>query len=135
MEATSQPTVSVVIPNRDGATPRDRLTYLEMVLETLARQSFRDFDVTVVDNGSTDGSVEYLRERWPEVRVVELSDNSGFPTAINQGVHASRGRYVALLNNDVELAPNWLELLVAGAGARPRRSSSPGRSCGTTIAM
>jgi GT2 family glycosyltransferase len=120
MEAASQPTVSVVIPNRDGATPRGGLTYLEMVLETLARQSFRDFDVTVVDNGSTDGSVEYLRERWPEVRVVELSDNSGFPTAINRGVHASRGRYVALLNNDVELAHNWLELLVAELERDPR---------------
>jgi GT2 family glycosyltransferase len=112
MEATSQPTVSVVIPNRDGATPRDGLTYLEMVLETLAGQSFRDFDVTVVDNGSTDRSVQYLRQCWPEVRVVELRENAGFPAAINRGVDASRGRYVALLNNDLELSPDWLELLV-----------------------
>ena len=112
MEARSQPTVSVVIPSRDGATPRDGLTYLELILETLAEQSFRDFDVTVVDNGSTDNSVEYLRERWPDVRVVELADNAGFATAINRGVHASRGRYVALLNNDLELSPDWLKLLV-----------------------
>jgi GT2 family glycosyltransferase len=112
MEARSQPIVSVVIPSRDGATPRDGLVYLEMVLETLEEQSFRDFDVTVVDNGSTDNSVEYLRERWPAVRVIELTDNSGFPTAINRGVHASRGRYVALLNNDVELSSDWLGLLV-----------------------
>jgi GT2 family glycosyltransferase len=113
MEGRAQPTVSVVIPSRDGATPRAGLTYLEMVLETLAGQSFRDFDVTVVDNGSTDGSVAYLRERWPEARVVALPENTGFPTAINRGVHASHGRYVALLNNDVELSPDWLELLVA----------------------
>jgi GT2 family glycosyltransferase len=110
--ASSEPQVSIVIPNRDGATPRDGLTYLEMVLGTLAEQTFRDFDVTVVDNGSTDGSVEYLRESWPEVRVFELAANSGFPTAINRGVEASGGRYVALLNNDVELSPDWLELLV-----------------------
>jgi glycosyltransferase involved in cell wall biosynthesis len=60
--ATSESTVSIVIPNRDGATPRDGLTYLEMVLGTLREQSFQDFDVTVVDNGSTDTSVSYLRE-------------------------------------------------------------------------
>jgi GT2 family glycosyltransferase len=111
--APSEPRVSIVIPNRDGATPRDDLTFLEMVLGTLREQSFRDFDVTVVDNGSTDRSVEYLRESWPEVRVVELAENSGFPTAINRGVAASSGRYVALLNNDIELSPDWLELLVA----------------------
>jgi GT2 family glycosyltransferase len=113
MEARAQPQVSVVIPSRNGATPRDGFTYLEMVLETLGGQSFRDFDVTVVDNGSTDGSVEYLRQVWPEVRVVELPENAGFPTAINRGIEASGGRYVALLNNDVELSPDWLELLVA----------------------
>ena len=120
METRSQPIVSVVIPSRDGATPRDGLTYLELILGTLAEQSFRDFDVTVVDNGSTDDSVGYLRERWPEVRVVELTENRGFPTAINRGVHASRGRYVALLNNDVELAHDWLELLVAELEREPR---------------
>jgi GT2 family glycosyltransferase len=107
------PTVSIVIPNRDGATLRDGLTYLQMVLETLSGQGLRNFDVTVVDNGSTDGSVDYLRERWPEVRVVELPENRGFPAAINAGVQASQGEYVALLNNDVELSADWLELLVA----------------------
>ena len=119
METRPEPTVAVVIPSRNGATPRDGLVYLEMVLETLAAQTFRDFDITVVDNGSTDGSVEYLRSRWPEVRVVELAENAGFPAAINRGVHASRGRYVALLNNDVELSPDWLELLVAELDADP----------------
>jgi GT2 family glycosyltransferase len=119
MEARAEPAVSVVIPSRNGASPRDGLTYLEMVLGTLEEQSFRDFDVTVVDNGSTDGSVEYLRSSWPRVHVVELSENAGFPTAINRGVHASRGRYVALLNNDVELSPDWLEQLVAELDADP----------------
>jgi hypothetical protein len=113
MEADSDPSVSIVIPNRDGATRRDGLTYLDMVLGTLSEQSFRDFDVTVVDNGSSDGSVEYVRERWPDVQVVALPENVGFSGAINRGVDASRGRYVALLNTDVELSPDWLELLVA----------------------
>ena len=109
----AEPTVSIVIPNLNGATPRDGLTYLDLVMGTLEGQSFRDFDVTVVDNGSTDESADYVRERWPSVRLVELSENLGFSAAINRGVDASGGRYVALLNNDVELSPDWLELLVA----------------------
>jgi GT2 family glycosyltransferase len=107
----AEPKVSIIIPNRDGATPRDGLTYLEMVMETLERQSLRDFDVTVVDNGSSDDSIGYLRERWPRVKVVELPENAGFPAAVNRGIEASRGRYVALLNNDIELSPDWLEAL------------------------
>ena len=63
----SKPRVSAVIPSRNGATPREGLTYLELILPSLREQTFRDFDVTVVDNGSTDGSVAYLRERWPDV--------------------------------------------------------------------
>jgi GT2 family glycosyltransferase len=118
--ATSQPTVSVVIPNWNGATPRDGITYLEMILGTLAEQTFRDFDVTVVDNGSTDDSVAFLRQRCPEARVVALAENTGFPAAINRGVEASGGRFVALLNNDVELSPDWLELLVAELERDPK---------------
>jgi GT2 family glycosyltransferase len=106
------PKVSVVIPNHNGVTPREGLTYLEMVLPSLRQQSFRDFDVTVVDDGSTDGSGRYLDERWPEVRVVALSGNSGFPKTVNAGIEATNGEYVALLNNDIELSPDWLERLV-----------------------
>jgi GT2 family glycosyltransferase len=111
--ADSQPKVSIVIPNRDGATPRDGVRYLEMVMGTLEEQGFRDFDVVVVDNGSDDDSVTYLRESWPDVKVVELGENRGFPAAVNAGVAAGTGPYVALLNTDIELSPDWLELLVA----------------------
>jgi len=106
------PKVSVVIPNHNGVTPRDGLTYLEMVLPSLRRQTFRDFDVTVVDDGSTDGSIQHLEEHWPEVRVVALAGSSGFPKTVNAGIEATDGEYIALLNNDVELSPDWLERLV-----------------------
>ena len=115
----SEPKVSIVIPNRNGMTPRDGLTYLDMVLPSLREQSFRDFDVTVVDNGSTDESVAYLAREWPEVRVVELTENTGFPAAVNRGIEASGGEYVALLNNDVELSADWLEKLVAELDGDP----------------
>jgi GT2 family glycosyltransferase len=115
----SAPKVSVVIPNHNGVTPRDGLTYLEMVLPTLHEQSFRDFDVTVVDDGSTDDSVRYLKENWPEVRIVVLAGNSGFPKTVNTGIEATNGEYIALLNNDIELSPDWLEQLVGNLDREP----------------
>lgn len=115
----SRPRVSAVIPNHNGATARNGLTYLELILPSLRRQTFRDFDVTVVDNGSTDGSAEYLAREWPEVRVVELPGNTGFPAAVNRGIEASRGEYIALLNNDIELSADWLERLVDELDRKP----------------
>lgn len=118
--AASEPKVSIVIPNRDGATPRKGLLYLDMVRETLAEQSFRDFEVIVVDNGSTDDSPGYVRERWPDADVVELGENRGFSAAVNRGIASGRGRYVALLNTDIELSSDWLELLVAELERDPK---------------
>src|SRR6476660_3527172 len=86
----SEPRVSIVIPNRDGATPRGGRPYLDMVMGTLTEQVFRDFEVIVVDNGSTDGSPAYVRDRWPEVTVVELGENLGFSAAVNRGREAGR---------------------------------------------
>jgi GT2 family glycosyltransferase len=117
---SSTPKVSVVIPNHNGLSPRDGLTYLKLVLPTLREQTFRDFDVTVVDDGSTDGSVRYLEEQWPQVHVVVLSGNSGFPRIVNAGIEATGGEYIALLNNDIELSPDWLERLAGELDREPR---------------
>jgi GT2 family glycosyltransferase len=111
--AASEPKVSIVIPNRDGATPRDGLRFLDLVRDTLAEQSFRDFEVIVVDNGSSDASVAHVRESWPDATVIELGENRGFSGAVNPGIAAARGTYVALLNTDIELSPDWLDLLVS----------------------
>jgi GT2 family glycosyltransferase len=116
----ARPKVSIVIPNRDGLTPRNGLTYLKMVLPSLREQTFRDFDETVVDDGSSDGSVAYLKEEWPEVRVVSLPGNSGFPAVVNRGIEASTGEYIALLNTDLELSPDWLEGLVTELDRDPK---------------
>jgi len=75
-------------------------------------QSWRDFEVIVVDDGSTDGTGEFVRQAYPEVRVVRLPYNSGFCIATNAGIRASEGSLVFLLNNDMTLAPDCLERLV-----------------------
>jgi GT2 family glycosyltransferase len=102
MNTAGVPRVSVVIPSWNG---REQL---EGVLESLEAQKFRDFETIVVDNGSTDGSIAYLAERWPQVRVLALDQNRGFAGAVNEGIKAGDSEYVALLNNDVELEPGWL---------------------------
>jgi GT2 family glycosyltransferase len=113
------PKVSVVIPNYNGATPRDGLLYLEMVRDTLVTQTSRDFDVTVSDDASSDDSLAWLAANWPDAAVVSLDRNSGFAASANAGIAASRGEYVALMNADLELSPDWLEATVAELDGDP----------------
>jgi GT2 family glycosyltransferase len=108
----SRPRVSAVIPNLNGLDEYEGRSFLEMILPTLSEQSFRDFDLTVVDNGSTDDSVGYLKREWPDVNVIALGENLGFPAAVNRGIRSTTGEYIALLNNDLELGPDWLQILV-----------------------
>jgi len=98
--------VSVVIVNLNGER------YLERCLSTVLAQRYPNFEVVLVDNGSTDGSVALVRERFPEVRVIENGTNLGFAKANNVGIRASDGAYVATLNNDTWVEPDWLETLV-----------------------
>ncbi|HUJ28392.1 MAG TPA: glycosyltransferase, partial [Myxococcales bacterium] len=79
--------------------------------------------VTVVDNASTDGTAELLRREFPRVEHLILSGNFGFGRANNEGIRLALdagAEFVALLNNDVEVAPGWLDRLLAAARARPR---------------
>lgn len=96
------PLVSVVIPNWNG------VAFLPECLDALRAQSFRDFEVLLIDNGSTDGSAALVNERYPEVKVIELESNRGFAVAVNTGIRHSAGSVIALLNNDTAAEPGWL---------------------------
>ncbi|MGI8865015.1 MAG: glycosyltransferase family 2 protein [Solirubrobacteraceae bacterium] len=98
---------AVVVPNWNGRG------WLEGCLRSLADQTHPPGEVIVVDNGSSDGSVEFLRSEHRDVQVVELGHNTGFAHAANRGVREARAEFVALVNTDVELAPDWLERMVA----------------------
>jgi GT2 family glycosyltransferase len=121
MRQAPEGNVSVVIPSWNG------LDFLRIVLPSLERQTDADFSVTVVDNGSEDGSVAWLRSEWPRVGLVELPENVGFAPAVNAGIRASGGEFVALLNNDLELDPRWLEAMVAALRAHPEAGSAAGK--------
>ncbi len=101
----------MVIPNWNGER------FLSTCLRSLRRQSFEDFETILVDNGSTDASVAFVRDNFPEIRVLSLPENRGFSAAVNAGIRASEAEHVALLNNDTETDPEWLEALVAAADA------------------
>ena len=107
------PRVTVVIPNWNGQK------FLDLCLASLRRQSFEDFETVLVDNGSTDASVDFTKRNFPEVRVIPLDDNRGFSVAVNAGIRASEAEYVVLLNNDTEQDPGWLETLVYAAESHP----------------
>jgi GT2 family glycosyltransferase len=108
---------SVVIPNWNG------LHLLRECLAALEQQSFRDFEIIVVDNGSSDDSVAWLQAQASSVRLIALDDNMGFSTAVNRGIEASEATYVVLLNNDTLPEPDWLARLVQGMDDQPQASS------------
>jgi GT2 family glycosyltransferase len=107
------PRVTVVVPNWNGER------FLPTCLSSLRRQSFEDFETIVVDDGSTDGSLALVGRDYREVRVLALGENAGFSAAVNAGIGASDSEYVALLNNDTEVDPGWLEALVRAADSYP----------------
>lgn len=101
--------VSVVIPNWNGATLLK--LYLPALLNELKRYN-GDTECVVVDDGSTDGSLELLRESFASVSVVSRKENSGFSSAVNDGIRAARYEHILVLNNDVEVTPGFLNELV-----------------------
>src|SRR5262245_4068812 len=105
--------VSIIVPNWNGAD------LLAVCLESLRRQTFREFVVYVIDNGSTDHSVALMTDHFPEVRVVPHGQNLGFAAAINSGIAASKSEYIVALNNDTEAEPTWLAELVGVMDTHP----------------
>jgi GT2 family glycosyltransferase len=107
---------SVIIPNWNGRR------YLEACLSAVLVRSrvYGGFEVLLVDNGSSDGSVDYVRRHFPMVRVLALRANRGFAAACNLGIREAAGLYPVLLNNDAVVRPRWLEALVTAAERNPK---------------
>lgn len=94
---------SVVIPNWNGRS------WLPGCLDSISRQTQPAAEVIVVDNGSTDGSLQYLRAEHPTIRILAMERNTGFAYAVNPGLELAGQELVALLNTDVVLEPDWLQ--------------------------
>ncbi|HEX5415255.1 MAG TPA: glycosyltransferase family 2 protein, partial [Chloroflexota bacterium] len=109
--------VSVVVVNFNGR----ELT--AACLDSLVRQTYEPTEIIVVDNGSGDGSVEFLASRYPSVRLVCLERNLGFAGGCNSGIVAAQGEYIATLNNDARAEPAWIAELVGAIRIDPRIGS------------
>ena len=99
--------ITVVIPNYKG------IKFIEDCLSALCAQEpgTPEYEVLVVDNASADGSVELIRERFPQARLICLSENTGFCHAVNVGIESSESPYVLLLNNDTKVYPDFIKKL------------------------
>ena len=103
------PIMSIIIPNFNG------LEHLRICLPSLRNQTFKNFEIILMDNGSTDESIDYVATQFPEIRVLRLSKNFGFPKAINFGIKKSQGKYILILNNDTEIDKDCIKYLVDSA--------------------
>lgn len=114
---SAPPFFSVVIANHNG------MRHLPVVLNALRAQSFRDFEVIVVDDASRDDSAIIVERDYPEVRLIVNRANVGFAVTCNTGADAADGRYVVMLNSDTEPDPRWLEALALSCVQNPRAAA------------
>ena len=102
----SNPLVSVIIPTYNG------MAHLEACISSILESKYQNMEVILVDDGSTDGSADYIEERFPSVRILRNPTNIGVAASYNTGIVNSGGEYVSLLSNDMETDPNWLQPLL-----------------------
>jgi len=98
--------VSIVIVTWNGKK------YIDECISSLLNQTYKKFEIVLVDNASSDDSVKYIRGNFPQVRVIENNQNLGFGEGVNIGIAHSRGDLIALLNQDAVADRIWLEVLV-----------------------
>jgi len=99
--------VTVIVPNWNG------FKFIGPCLKSLYKSLYKNYEVVVVDNGSSDGSVEFIEENYPDAKLVKLKKNIGFAGACNRGIKESSGDYIFLVNNDVEVEPDYIKELAA----------------------
>ncbi|MEQ8673073.1 MAG: glycosyltransferase family 2 protein [Aggregatilineales bacterium] len=104
----TDPLFSVIIPNWNGKK------FLKTCLDALNAQTYPNIEVIIVDNASVDGSQAFVQEHYPQVTLVQLAENRGFTGACNAGFMAAQGEFVSLLNNDTEVDPQWVEVIMDG---------------------
>lgn len=106
--------VTIVIPNYNGKH------FMEPCLSSLSEQTYKNFHILVVDNASSDGSIEYMEENYPDIELIKLQKNYGFSKAVNIGIQHSRTPYVILLNNDTTVDTRYVEEMVKAIEKSPK---------------
>lgn len=94
--------VSIIILNWNGKH------WLKECLCSVYKQGFKNFEVILADNNSNDGSVRYVKQNWPRVKILSLAKNFGYTGANNRAAKIAQGKYLLFLNNDTKISPNFL---------------------------
>lgn len=110
---SSSSLATVIIVNWNGGN------VLPSCLDALGSQTYQNLEIILVDNASTDGSVDHIEAQYPHLHLIRLSENKGFAVANNIGAQQARGEWLVLLNNDAFPEPTWLENLVRTAESYP----------------
>ncbi len=108
---------SIIIPTWNGKQ------FLPECLNSIKPQTFKSFEVIIVDNGSEDGTERFILDKYKWVKIIRLDKNYGFAYAINRGVRSSKGKYLVFLNNDTSVKKDWLNNLVLMAEKNPKIAS------------
>jgi GT2 family glycosyltransferase len=105
----SLPEVAVIVLNHNG------MQFLPKCFESLKKATYPNVQFIMYDNRSSDESVSYIRQNYPEVKIVKSIINGGYSRAYNEAIQHTDAPYAVLLNNDLEVEPGWLEPLVQAA--------------------
>jgi GT2 family glycosyltransferase len=105
--------ISVIVPNYNGKH------FLRACFTSLFSTGYSPLEVVMVDNASTDGSVDFVRSHFPKVKIIQSVQNLGFAGAVNLGIKAAKGDYLAILNNDTVVDSRWLIELKKAIASHP----------------
>ncbi len=105
-DITNSDWVSLIIPNFNGEKLLEE--NLSFVFEAFANKENKILEIIIVDDASNDGSVNFIKRNYPDIRLIKHKLNRGFPAAVNTGVRMAKGDYIALLNTDVKPSRNFL---------------------------
>ncbi len=106
--------VSVILVNYNG------MLHLDTCIPSILNQTYQNFEIIFVDNDSGDGSLEYARRKFPRLVFVAAKENLGYAGGINAGLVHATGEYIAPLNIDTEVSPNWLSVMARFLDENPR---------------
>ena len=93
------------------------MDFIEDCLESIFEQTYKEFGIIVVDNNSRDKTVDFIKNKYPQVSLIENRQNRGFPYACNQGINAAKSKYILTLNSDVVLDVNFLNEIIKPIGS------------------
>ncbi len=105
-KSSSNPKVAVVILNWNG------IHFLQQFLPSVTASSYKNLDIYLADNASTDDSVSFTRQSFPSIKIIQNTENYGFAGGYNEVLKKVEADYYVLLNSDVEVTPDWIEPII-----------------------